>query len=206
VSEYYVDEKNNIRKRNVAYIRATSVANNTYAADGKMLTSKFTPIASKRIIRKGMDITQKNDHRMEFYTDLIFNEKITNFNIGLEYINFYLTGGFSGRMFFDANVCRFDTSQFSSSRASFIGVRIGYNVGFNVFSNISIHDFASVGYGSSSEEGSFINDMSYSCGLTANFSYFYPVTLYFRMEKIGLMTGIDGLYPAAVGAGFKYAF
>ena len=199
VSEYYADEANQLRRRNVAYIRATAVADNRYDADGKMQTSTFTPIASKKRIRKGMDLVQStNARRMEYYADFALGDSAFNVNTGLEYVNFYLTGGFSGRLFVDLNICSYNNT--------FFGARLGYNLGFNIFSNLSVHAFAAAGAGYSSageattysDDSGFINAGTFSYGGTANLSYLYPVTLYFRTEFIGA--------TPVFGGGIKYAF
>ncbi len=223
ISEYRADKYGNPKKHRVAYVRATGVADNRYVADGSMATSKFTPISSRRRIRKGMDITQKNDHRMEYYLDYVGADNIMNVSTGLEYINFYLTGGFSGRMLFDLSFCGFDATPKAGADEFLFAFRLGYNLGFNIFPNLSVHGFASVGLGfsssgsvpetsssSSGEEPSiadYINEYPISYGATVNLSYFYPVTLYFKMETIGLLTGGDEyLYPMALGGGIKIAF
>lgn len=220
VNEYYIDKKNRPAKRKVGYVRATKVTDNRRAADGNMESSYFTPISSRRFIRKGMTLDYKIDKRLEFYADGFGGAKIGGATVGMEYINFYLTGGFSGRIHADILLVGFQmkgssTSSSSKETAEFSGCfRFGYSLGYNLISNLSIAPFANVGFGystagsddseyDSSDEPS-INELSFSFGATANFSYFYPFTVYFKLEKLSLFSAVKTY--TAFGVGLKYAF
>jgi hypothetical protein len=220
VNEYYIDKKSRPAKRKVGYVRATKVTDNRRVADGNMESSYFTPVSSRRLIRKGMTLDYKIDKRLEFYADGFGGSKVGGATAGLEYINFYLTGGFSGRLLVDILLVGFhmeESSTFSSSKeaAEFSACfRFGYSLGYNFISNLSVAPFVNVGFGYSTAGGDVndydfndepsINELSFSFGAAANFSYFYPFTVYFKLEKLSLFSAVRTY--TALGIGLKYAF